>query len=60
MRARIVLARADLLPAMPGVPVTHPQVKPEAGGFTPIYLPQELLARDSERWMAIYRGLFFH
>jgi ABC-type Fe3+ transport system substrate-binding protein len=55
-----ILARADLLPAMPGVAVTHPQVKPEAAGFDPIYLPQELLARDSERWIEIYRDLFFH
>jgi iron(III) transport system substrate-binding protein len=55
-----ILARADLLPAMPGVPATHPQVKPEVAGFTPIYLPQELLARESERWVDIYRDLFFH
>jgi ABC-type Fe3+ transport system substrate-binding protein len=55
-----ILAGADLLPAMPGVPVTYPQVKPDAAGFTPTYLPQELLARESERWLDIYRDLFFH
>jgi hypothetical protein len=53
-----VLAHADLLPAMPGVPATYPQVKPEVADFKPVYLPQDLLARETDRWVKIYRDLF--
>ena len=45
---------------MPGVPATNPQVKPEIAGFKPVYLPQDLLARETDRWVQIYRDLFFH
>ena len=54
-----ILAHADLLPAMPGIPATNPQVKPEVAGFKPVYLPQDLLARETDRWVQIYRDLFF-
>jgi ABC-type Fe3+ transport system substrate-binding protein len=53
-----ILAKADLLPAMPGITVSYPEVKPEVAGFTPIILSQDLLARNIERWVQVYKDLF--
>ena len=54
-----ILAQAELLPAMPGVPAAFPEVKPEVAGFKPVVLSQDLLARETDRWVGIYRSLFF-
>ncbi len=53
-----ILAKADLLPAMPSVPVTYPEVKPEVAGFKPVVLSQDILARNVEHWVQIYKDLF--
>ena len=53
-----VLAASNYLPAMPSVAAKTPSLKPEAGGFKPIYVPPESFARDGERWQKIYNELF--
>ena len=53
-----VLAASDYLPAMPRVEAKTPTLKPEKGGFTPIYFPPEVMGRDSDRWDQIYKDLF--
>jgi iron(III) transport system substrate-binding protein len=53
-----ILAKTSLLAAMPGVKALNPEVKPEVGHFTPIVISQDISARESARWVKIYRELF--
>jgi ABC-type Fe3+ transport system substrate-binding protein len=53
-----IFAGADYIPAMPGVGATFASLKPQTGGFSARVLPPEMLAENSERWMAILKGLF--
>ena len=53
-----MLAASDYLPAMPSVPAKTPTLKPEAGGFKPIYVPPDAFARDGEKWQSVYTDLF--
>ena len=53
-----VLAASDYLPAMPSVQAKTPTLKPEAGGFKPIYVPPDAFARDGEKWQTVYTDLF--
>ena len=53
-----VLAASNYLPAMPSVPAATPSLKPQAGGFTPVYVPPDAFARDGETWQATYNELF--
>jgi ABC-type Fe3+ transport system substrate-binding protein len=53
-----VLASADYLPAMPRVEAKTPSLKPEKGGFTPIYFPPDVMGHDADRWDRIYKDLF--
>ena len=53
-----MLAGADYLPAMPRVEAKTPSLKPEKGGFTPIYFPPDIMGHDADRWDRIYKDLF--
>jgi ABC-type Fe3+ transport system substrate-binding protein len=53
-----VLAASDYLPAMPSVAAKTPSLKPEAGGFKPLYFPPDAFAADGEKWQATYNELF--
>ncbi len=53
-----VLAASDYLPAMPSVEAKTPALKPEAGGFNPLYFPPDAFARDGDMWQRVYNELF--
>ena len=53
-----LLADLDFLPTMPSVPAKVPTLKPEAGGYTPIYLSQDVVTKNFGRWKNIYESLF--
>jgi ABC-type Fe3+ transport system substrate-binding protein len=54
--AQRIFAAADYIPAMPGVPAKFASLKPDA--FAAQVLAPEVLAQNSERWMAILKDLF--
>ena len=53
-----LLADLDFLPTMSSVPAKVPTLKPEAGGYTPIYLTQDVVTKNFDRWKKIYEDLF--
>jgi iron(III) transport system substrate-binding protein len=53
-----VMAASDYLPAMPSVEAKTPTLKPEAGGFKPLYFPPDAFARDAEGWQKTWNELF--
>ena len=53
-----LLANRGFLPAMPSVAAKTPDLKPEGGGFTPVYLTPELVTSNFGRWSDVYNKLF--
>jgi ABC-type Fe3+ transport system substrate-binding protein len=53
-----IFAASDYLPALPSVPAKVASLKPDAGRFTADFLPPEVLAQNSERWIGIFKELF--
>lgn len=53
-----LFAQLGFLPTMSSVPAKVPTLKPEAGGYTPIYLTQDIVEKNSNHWKQIYADLF--
>jgi iron(III) transport system substrate-binding protein len=53
-----LFADLDFLPAMPSVLPKTPSLTPAGGNFKPIYLTQELVAANQEKWNRIMKELF--
>ena len=56
--AQKLLADRGFLPTMSSVPAKVPTLKPEAGGYTPIYLTQDVVTKNFDHWKKVYEDLF--
>jgi hypothetical protein len=54
----MVLQESNYLPSMSGIQAKSPDLKPEGGGFKPVYLYPAEIDRNMAKWQGIVQRLF--
>jgi ABC-type Fe3+ transport system substrate-binding protein len=55
---QMVLQESNYLPSMSGIQAKSPDLKPEGGGFKPVYLYPAEIDRNMAKWQGIVQRLF--
>ena len=55
---QLIFQKADYFPTRSDVPASMPELAPSTGGFKAVVMSPEDIARDYEKWAAIYMQMF--
>jgi ABC-type Fe3+ transport system substrate-binding protein len=55
---QLIFQKADYFPTRSDVPASMPELAPATGGFKAVVMSPEDIARDYEKWAALYIEMF--